>query len=470
MTLLINLLIIALAIFALGLCIFVHELGHFLAARKRGLKVERFSIGFGKPIFKWTRDGVEYRISWLPFGGYVALPQLADMGRLEGGDEELVDGKLPPISYSDKMIVAVMGAVFNMIFALFLSVILWIVGQEVVQTTVVDTVYEEIVTSDGERVTGPAYAAGIRPGDEIVRVDGSRVRDWMQLNNAILTGTRRSDDGRPEALIEVNRNGEFKAFTVNPVLFTAESIRGIGVSPDAELIIVGLQEGMPAMKAGMQPGDTLLALDGEPILNSAFLQSTLARHQGGPIDLLLLRDGEEITLSIEPVMVAEEDRFLFGFIYNYRTKSVVVHRNPIEQIVVMGDTIRRTLVALFHQQSDVRPKHMSGPVGIVYGLSTVTHYGFTQLIWFLAFINVNLAILNLLPIPVLDGGHMLFATISKIAGRPLPRKFMEMLQGAFVILLLTFVVYVTFFDVGRVGRELGFGGSSGPAIEEVEEP
>ncbi|MGE9291387.1 MAG: site-2 protease family protein, partial [Puniceicoccales bacterium] len=144
-------------------------------------------------------------------------------------------------------------------------------------------------------------------------------------------------------------------------------------------------------------------------------------------------------------------------------KTEIVHRNPIEQMTIMADTVKRTLVALLHQGSDVKVRNMNGPVGIVHVISTLSHYGFTHVVWLLAFINVNLAMLNLMPVPVLDGGHMLFATISKITGRPIPRRFMETTQGAFVILFLSFMLYVTFYDVGRIGQDLGIGEESAPA-------
>jgi regulator of sigma E protease len=134
-----------------------------------------------------------------------------------------------------------------------------------------------------------------------------------------------------------------------------------------------------------------------------------------------------------------------------------VHRNPIEQLSIMAHTMKSTLVALLHTDSDVKVRNMSGPVGIVHGLTAMARYGWIDLVWFMALINVNLAIFNLLPIPVLDGGHMLFATIAKIIGRPLPRKVMEAAYTACIALLLSFVIYVSFFDVKRVGQDIGLG-------------
>ena len=455
---LINLLYIAVALFALGFSIFIHELGHFLAAKRRGLVADRFSIGFGPRLFGWHRNGTDFRVSLIPFGGYVSLPQLADMGRIEGGEGEEAQ-QLPPISYADKMIVAVMGAVFNLIFAFLLSLLLWGFGREIIKSTEISVVAEEIVNSEGEPVPGPAHEAGLKPGDTIVAVDGNRVGSWMQLQNAIMTGTRRDAEDRPLAELTVLRDGERRTVEVRPRISTSETIRRIGIAPgkdrDAAPEVLRVDKDMPAHEAGMRPGDRLLALDGEPVVSSAFLSSYLAHNGDKVIEVTIERDGGTMTLPIKPEIKEGENTPRFGFAYHYPPKKVRVHRNPVEQIGLMVETMRMTLVALVHTGSNVKVRNMSGPVGIVHGLTAMARYGPMDLIWFLALINVNLAIINLLPVPVLDGGHMLFATIDKVAGRPLPRRFLESVQGAFMVLLLAFLLYVTFFDIGRVGRDMG---------------
>ena len=163
-----------------GGSIFVHELGHFLAARRRGVKVTRFSIGFGPAIWSHiAKDGVEYRLSWLPLGGYVALPQLADMAAIEGGSE--VTEPLPPLSYTTKVIVFVAGAFFNVLFAILLATIVWFVGQPTIsdlETTQVGVVQPTLTLPDGKTVASPAMEAGVLPGDKIVSVDGAKVNDF----------------------------------------------------------------------------------------------------------------------------------------------------------------------------------------------------------------------------------------------------------------------------------------------------
>ena len=453
---LLNIFYIAVAIFALSFSIFIHELGHFLAAKKRGLVADRFSIGFGPRIFGFKWKGTDFRISLLPLGGYVSLPQLADMGRLEGGDGDEA-GDLPPISYTDKMIVAVMGVIFNVIFAFLLSLVLWGVGRDIILSTEVNYVPQQIVNHEGITVAGPAYDAGILEGDRIVKIDGKKIRNWVELDNVIMTGTKRDESGRALAEIELLRRGKTKSVTTHPVLIDAgiDSIRTIAIAPSTHLIVQTVQETMPAFEAGLLPGDQILSLDGQPVKSSSFLSLYLKNHQSGTIDLAVLREGSEIVLPIEPKIAPGESAPRFGFSYAYKNTTERVYLNPLEQIAAMVRTMQQTIAALISPQSDVKIGNMSGPIGIVHGLTTLVRYNWIDLVWFLALINVNLAILNILPIPVLDGGHIVFATIQKFLGRPVPRKIMELSYTLCIVILLSFMIYISYRDILRVGLDAG---------------
>lgn len=454
MQFLLNFWFIFTGILALGICVFIHEFGHFIAAKKRGLIADRFSIGFGPRLFGWHHKGTDFRISLLPLGGYVSLPQLADMGRLEGGENPYKD--LPPITYSDKMVVAVMGAVFNLIFAFLITLVLWGVGREVIKSTTIGTVAETIVNSDGITVPSPAQQAGLQSGDTILSIDGNNVRDWWDYMNTLATSVGRTSDGRPQSTIEIQRDQEILTLNVYPELISSERMRALGILPQTDSnsapIVLRLEPNMPAYQAGLKIKDRLIALDGESITSGAFLKTYLIKNQNRSIDVTVKRNGQTLILPIQPRIKTEagETKPRFGFAYDYDYKVQRIHEDPITQLAGFAQTMQRTLYALLNTNSDVGLKNMSGPVGIIHGLNIMARQGWVDFIWFLALINVNLAIFNLLPIPVLDGGHMLFATLSKILKRPLPISIMVNLQTAFVSLLLLFIVYVTFFDLRRI--------------------
>lgn len=476
------------ALLALGFTIFIHELGHFLAARQRGLIIKRFSIGFGPKIFGWEKDGVEYRISMFPFGGYVALPQLADMGRVEGqneehegkkltawddydededeNEEELKEKSPPKISYADKMIVSVMGAVFNILLAFSLSSVLWFFGYERRDgelTTKIGYIADTVerwnpIVEQGETVTSPAKKAGLLPGDQVISVDGAPVEDFMDVQSRIVTGKLKTAQDRRLARLTVLRNNEKKDIEVFPEVFGTEEIRIIGIGPKETFFIKELQPDMPAIKAGLEEGDQLVSVDGNKIFSFAHLVDYLMKLEDGKEIALTVRKGGESgleqTYNILPV---EKDmqqgnivtkRKLIGF--SPRFKTITTYPNPLLLIVSRVKDMYHTLTGLVSPQSDVKLRNMSGPVGIVNNLSIFASIGFKKLLWFVVFINVNLAILNLLPIPVLDGGHMVFATIEKLRGKPLPLAFLERSQMLFVVLLFSFMLYVTFFDFQRL--------------------
>ena len=491
MTVLYDIAFLFVALFALGFTIFIHELGHFLAARNRGLVITRFSIGFGPKLFGWTRNGVEYRLSAIPFGGYVALPQLSDMGRLEGNEdpqkaksqdpehsrsawddfdddevEEEPQPILPKITYTDKMIVSVMGAVFNIILAFALSAILWFFGYDVTDsqlTTQVGYVAETVerwnpLVEEGEEVTSPAKKAGLLSGDEILAVDGAPVDNFMDIQNRIITGKQQTAQGRRLLNLTILRNGKESKIEVYPEVWGREEMRVIGIKPKQTFFIGKLLPDMPAVKAGLQVGDQPISLNGNAIHSFYQLLHHLEKvDQNQSVSLTVRQGGErgpERTFEMVPVvkefLVAgiPSIRKVIGFEPDF--KIVTTYPNPLKLIYSRVKDMYLTLTGLVSPASDVKFRNMSGPVGIVNHLSLFAKIGFKKLLWFVVFINVNLAILNLLPIPVLDGGHMLFATIEKLRGQPLPLAFLERAQMLFVALLFSFMLYVTFFDVQRL--------------------
>ncbi len=465
------------AVLFFGASIFVHELGHFLAARRRGVKVARFSIGFGPKIVSWKgKDGVEYCLSWLPLGGYVALPQLADMRAIEGDSDEPAEN-LPPITYSTKLIVFAAGAVFNVIFAVLLASVLWFVGQPAIkeeQTTKVGFVRQTIETSQGHPAPGPAHTAGLRAGDTILKVDGKTVRTFEDIAQTVALGSgRQRETGRRKVTIAYEREGRSETVDVFPLLVGSEQFRDIGLEPAAKVMIAGVQPGTPAEEAGLKFRDTVVAIDGQPVGYVGFISDYLRGNGGKAVKLDLLRDGQPQALTVTPRLVVDpetkQEVHRLGVSLRGSFTMQTLRTPPWELIGQVTVRTWRTLVSLVSPASDIGLNNLSGPIGIANGVRTLARLDFRLVLWFVVLINVNLAIFNLLPIPVLDGGHMTFATIAKLRGKALPVNFIAATQSVFIILLFSMIIYVSFFDVRRIVRDVKADAQAREAVEQQKQ-
>jgi len=449
---------IALAIFFLGASIFVHELGHFLAARWRGMKVERFSIGFGPKIFGWIgRDGVDYRVSWIPLGGYVMLPQMANMDAIEGKSSTDVS-KLPPVSYLSKVITLSAGAAFNVLFAIVLGVIVWAVGQQVAveeQSNVIGSVRATVETSDGKIVPSPAALAGIKPGDSVLAVDGKSVATFGAIYERIVLGSGRDANDNPKVTLTIKR-GDEKPFDVvaAPVYVGGDRIRDIGISLASKIVVADVTPNSAALAAGLKAGDVLTHIDGEPIQATTTIRDHLARTRDKPVVIAYVRDGVASTVTATPRLGTNPDTkmpaYMLGVVQSVALTPVTAHIPPWTQIASVVTRTWSTIVSLVSPHSDIGLSKMSGPIGIVTMISNTAKFDFMSVLAFVVLINVSLAIFNMLPIPVLDGGHILFATIEKLRGRPLPPRFIMTAQSVFMLLLVMMMIYVSFFDVRRI--------------------
>lgn len=452
-----------------GGSIFVHELGHFLAARRRGLHVERFSIGFGPKIFSWRgKDGVEYRLSWLPLGGYVALPQLADMRGIEGESSVDVE-KLQPISYATKIIVFAAGAFFNLIFAFLLATIIWFVGQPTssdMATTRIGYIVPTVELADGTSVTSPAVEAGLQVGDTVKAIDGRPLSDWQDLMQTLITSADRADDGRRRTTFSVERNGKLQDIVLYPRLGGDEQVRRVGIAPAYELVVHAVQPDSLAAKIGLQPQDRIVALDQKPVLNIQPYIDHLTANVGRTVTLTVNRNGSPVDLTVPARTDAKEPAELGVAL---ATDSQLVYPTPFKQFASHVSMTFRTLGSLINPQSDIGISKLSGPVGIIRVFHMAAQADIRVVLWFTILVNINLAIFNLLPIPVLDGGHMMFATIGKLRGKALPTNFILTTQSVFMVLLFSMILYVTVFDVRRIVRDVAPAKTEQP-VETKEEP
>lgn len=444
--------ILMIAVF-FGGSIFVHELGHFWVAKKRGVKVERFSIGFGPAIFKWVgKDGVEYRLSWLPLGGYVALPQLADMSGIEGAASPET-AALPSPNYTTRMLVFGAGAAMNVLFAFALATIVWKVGVPTnadMQRAKIGYVVPEIELPDKSKVPSPAATAGIRAGDTIVAIDGNAVKTWDEMRQMLFTGAGRTEDGLPQATLTVKRGEETLILSARPVLAGDEQMRMLGVSPYETLKVAEIAPDSVAAAMGLKTGDVLRTLDGVALTSGQLYVGGLRAAPARPSELVIERDGAALTLTIPSREKAKEPADL-GIAFD--PEIILIHPTPWKQVTDNVRSTFRTLGSLLNRDSDVGISKLSGPIGIARVFHMTAQLDIRLVLWFTILVNVNLAIFNLLPLPVLDGGHMLFATIGRLRGRALPTSFIHAVQTGFVMVLLSMMLYVSFFDVRRISRD-----------------
>lgn len=434
-----------------GCSIFVHELGHYLAARRRGVHVERFSIGFGPPIWSWrSADGVQFQISWFPLGGYVILPQLADLGIIEG-ESTTEAATLPPVKYADKLVVFAAGAAFNILFAFALACIIWVVGQpesEETASTVIGYVSRMLDLPDNSRIISPAAAAGLQVGDKVVAIDGQRVLNWFDLNQALIASAGRDAQNQPRTVFTILRGGQTLDIVLHPRISTEDEIRRVGIAPGYDLNVYAVTPGSSSDRAGMRPGDQILTFNGTREMNVGGFAEDLSANPRQPASVVVRRNGAQLTLTLPPRDGPKESagiEFLIG--------HHLAHPSPFAQISDQVITTFRTLWALINPHSDIGLSKMTGPVGIVHIFHEAAEAGLRTVLMFTILVNVNLAVFNLLPIPVLDGGQMLFATIGRLRGRSLPINFIVTMQGFFAVFIGLVILYLSVFDVKRWYRD-----------------
>ena len=543
---------ILLTIIPLGFLIFIHELGHFLAAKRAGIKVRTFSLGFGPKVFGFQRDETEYRLSWLPFGGYVQMEG-------ENPTEQTgAPGEFGSASLGNRAFVVIAGPAINLLFGIL---IYWFVFGVGLDKTSADFLERLIGHSMGEKEArvqigeladdGPGAAGGLMPGDTILSVNGGTIKSWSAFQNRIFTSAKkqlelvveregvdqtlfvtpeaipeeelRSKSGRGDiGRLRVTKRQETEVVAVAPESVAAlagiqvgdrvETINGetlhnvpdfgswiwypsarwsetkqralyhsidrspegfeIGIRRGEETLMIQLptqwrviarvQDESTAQNAGIQDGDILVSLNGQPVVNSETLYTQLNALTDEPIALGVIQRGVEKTVMLSEAEISEIDHESTFYGLAWQTTLSGIRFGPpevplpeynvftafgkgVETTWLTLTAIGRTLKQLV--SGEVSPKYLTGPLGIAYSTKKIfDEIGLISFLFFIGFISINLAIVNLLPIPIADGGHLLFFAIEKIRGKPVPRRAQEIVQQVSVILIIALFVYITWFD------------------------
>ncbi|WP_298718385.1 sigma E protease regulator RseP [uncultured Oceanisphaera sp.] len=435
-------------IVALGILVAVHEYGHFWVARSNGVKVERFSIGFGKAIWRrMGKDGTEYVLALIPLGGYVKMLD----GRVDEVPAHLQDQAFDRKSVWARMAIVVAGPMANFAFAIFAFWLMFLIGVPAVKPVLNDVT-----------LSSPAAEGGLAPGMEILAIDGKAVRTWEEVNFALLG--RIGDDEtrfevadgtgqRREAIIPL-AEWQFDPDEMSP-------IRALGlepVGPELTLTVAEVVNNGPAAAAGVQSGDTLQAIDGEPLADWRQLVSLVQASPEIPVELQLMREGRSLTLTLTPERRESRDRVI-GY------AGVAPEVLPVDEayrfeltygpLAAIGAGISRTwdLTVLTFQMLGklltgiVSVDNLSGPISIAKGAGATAEFGLVYFLGFMALVSVNLGIINLLPLPVLDGGHLLFYVIEAVTGRPVPEKIQEIgfrIGAALLIMLMGLALFNDF--------------------------
>src|SRR5437868_377496 len=429
-----------------NLLIVVHEVGHFLAARWRGLYIEKFGVWFGKPIWKKTIGGVQYSLGSLPFGGFVALPQLAPMDIIEG-KADVDRAKLPPVSALDKIIVAVAGPFFSVLLAFVIASLIWTVGYPVSEadtTTRIGYILPE----------SPALRAGLQPGDKILEVDGKPVKRFLGMNDSVSWAVVRSEG---ETIpVKFERNGLVQTVQVEPYRaetrgWRRKSVRQLLILPAETPIIDKVEPNTPAVPAGLRSRDIIRGFHHTPDYSPVALREHVKKHPDETLALEVERSGSRFEVPVKPVPLPTDGKMQprIGIQWDTSGQMSIAHPNPVELVHNSVTSTFNTLGAVASPKSDIKLQHLSGPIGIgrIYYLFFVSERGWQLALWLSVVLNVNLAILNMLPIPVLDGGHILFGLIESIRRKPLNMRVLEVVQGVCTVLIIGAIAYISFFDV-----------------------
>ncbi len=436
-------------IIALGVLVAVHEYGHFWVARRCGVKVHKFSIGFGKSIWKKVgKDGTEYSLSIIPLGGYVKMLD----GRIDHIKEADKNQSFDSKSLWQRSAIVGAGPIFNFIFALFAYWIVFIIGVPAIKPVIGEVTPNSIVAQ-----------AGIESGMELKSIAGIKTTDWESVNmqliahigDDMMTMTVAVEKGLEQAHTLDLREWQFNPDTQSPM----NTLGFAPFRPEVTTKIAHVGDDGAADKAGFKIGDELLKIEDQPVLQWQQVVDAIQTNPNTPIRVLIERNGLDILLELVPEPKTLSSGEVKGFAgiapefgewpKDYRfdlqygaIESIGKAVEKTGQVISLTFNLLKKLVT-----GDVGIENLSGPISIAKGAGTTADYGLVYFLGFLALISINLGIINLMPLPILDGGHLLFFAVEAIIRRPVPEKIQEVgyrLGGAIIFSLMIVALFNDF--------------------------
>ena len=437
----------------LGVLIVVHELGHFIMARLAGVGVERFSVGFGPVLWRFRGKETEYCVSAIPMGGYVKMMG-DDENPLEGGKGAIID---PRKAFNAKplgarFLIVFAGPAMNFVLAVVIAALMFMLVGRPVAPAQVGRVVEG----------GPAAQAGLQTGDRIISIDGAAVPYWEDVARVV-----QAAGPRALKVVVKGASGE-RTVDLTPTQTKRRDLFGdeqnvweLGASPYIPATIGDTVSGDPADQAGLKSGDTVTALEGQPVMSWDDLAEKIHQRAGQPTRLEVKRGSETLPITVTPKkgkIPGPDGKEVEAGLVGIRPggTTLMVRSNPLtatwEGVVWAGDVTAKTAIGLYKWASRQIPSNsIGGPIQIATMAGEQARQGISSLALFTAVISVNLFLLNLLPVPMLDGGHLLFFACEAVLGRPLSVRKREVAQQVGFALLMLLMVFAFYNDFKRIG-------------------
>ena len=424
-------------VLVLGILVLIHEFGHFAAAKYFKVRVEVFSIGFGKRLFGFKKGDTDYRIAALPLGGYVKMSGENPLEPATGDPGEFMSHPR-----WQRFVIALAGPAMNIVFAIALMTAIFMVHYE-------HPIWWNRPADVGWVMDGSAGdKAGIQPGDRIVRIDGVQNPTWQDV---LLKGF--INPGQPVS-IAVQRNGQLISTTITPDKVGPQEVGNTGLVPSQPNEITTIQHEMPAYQAGLRLGDQILTVDGVPVNTTQSLLRQLQRSGDKPTQVIVLRNGQQMTFTVKPVLLEIEGdkKYRIGVL----CEPVQIDKLPF------GAALNRSLeenwkssflmVELLQKmvKRQISIKQLSGPVGIAGAAGEAAKEGMVPLLTLMALISLQLGIFNLLPIPIMDGGVILLLLIEGLMRRDINARIKERIYQAAFVFLVLFAVVVIYNDIAKL--------------------